>query len=168
MQTATQVPVEKYLGTTYDPDCEYLDGGLLERNVGEKGHSKVQKKLLVFWASHEAEWGVFVLQEWRLRLGPRHYRIPDVCIIAGPEPNEAVLSTPPFVCVEILSPEDRVSRMLKKVAAYLAFGVANVWVVDPQARQAFVYTSRGMHEVTDGVLRTENPKIEVPLNEIFD
>jgi hypothetical protein len=30
-----------------------------------------------------------------------------------------------------------------------------------------VYTSEGMHEPKDGVLRTENPEIVVPLAEVF-
>lgn len=168
MRMATPVSVEKYLRTTYDPDCEFVDGELLERNVGEKAHSKVQKRLLVFLARHEEEWGIFVLQEWRLRLGTRNFRIPDICIVAGPEPDEPVPTAPPLVCVEILSPEDRMARMLRKVTDYLRFGVSYVWVLDPQAKQAFVYTSQGMQEVMDGILRTANPAIEIPLSEIFN
>src|SRR5580704_13396023 len=74
MAVTTQVSVEEYLRTSYDPDCEYVDGEVLDRNVGEKGHSKVQKRLLVYIAQHEARWGVFALQEWRLKLAEGHYR----------------------------------------------------------------------------------------------
>ena len=42
MATATIVPVEEYLRTSYDPDMEYVDGALLERNVGERRHSRLQ------------------------------------------------------------------------------------------------------------------------------
>lgn len=168
MAIATQMSVEEYLRTSFDPDCEYVDGEVLERNVGEKGHSKVQWRLIVLFAKHQAEWGVFALQEWRFKVTDRHYRVPDFCIVAGPEPDEAVLNTRPLVCVEILSPEDRMSRMQKKVADYLAFGVRYVWVLDPQTKKATVYTELETHEVTDGVLRTENPAIEIPLSEIFD
>jgi Uma2 family endonuclease len=167
MAIATQMTVEEYLRTSFDPDCEYVDGEVLERNVGEKGHSKVQKRLIVLFAKHEAAWGVFTLQEWRFKVTDRHYRVPDFCIVAGPEPDEAVLNTRPLVCVEILSPEDRMSRMQKKVADYLKFGVRYVWVLDPQTREAFAYTVAGMHEVKD-VLRTENPNIEIPLSEVFE
>jgi hypothetical protein len=34
MAAATVVPVEEYLRTSYHPDMEYVDGSLLERNVG--------------------------------------------------------------------------------------------------------------------------------------
>ena len=98
----------------------------------------------------------------------RHYRVPDFCIVAGPEPDEAVLNTRPLLCVEILSPEDRMSRMHKKVADYLAFGVQYVWILDPRTKKATVCTEFETYEVTDGFLRTENPAIEIPLSQIFD
>jgi len=36
------VSVEEYLNTSYRPDCDYLEGELLERNVGEWDHSRLQ------------------------------------------------------------------------------------------------------------------------------
>jgi hypothetical protein len=38
----TAIPVEEYLRTTYHPDMEYVDGQLVERNVGERRHSRLQ------------------------------------------------------------------------------------------------------------------------------
>jgi Uma2 family endonuclease len=167
MATSTQIPVEEYLRTSYDPDCEYVDGEVLDRNVGEKTHSKVQKRLMILLGQREVELGIFVLQEWRMQTGQRRYRIPDFLVVAGPEPEEAVLSTPPLICVEILSPEDRMTRMQKKVAEYLAFGVRYVWVLDPASKEAYAYTASGFEKVAT-VLRTEDPAIEIPLNQIFD
>jgi len=167
MAISTQVTVEEYLRTSYEPDCEYVDGEVLDRNVGEKSHSKVQRRLLAFLMRREAALGIFALQEWRVRINDRHYRIPDVLIVAGPEPEEEVLSRPPLVAIEILSPEDRMSRMQKKITDYLAFGIRYVWVLDPQTRQAVAYTADGVENAI-GALRTENPAIEVPLAEIFD
>ena len=165
MATSTRVSVEEYLRTSYEPDCEYVDGEVLERNVGEKSHSKVQKRLTVLLAGREVELGIFVLQEWRMRTRESRYTIPDFVIVSGPEPDEKVLSTPPLVCVEILSPEDRMSRMQRKITEYLDFGVRYVWVLDPESKEAFVYTPHGVEKATE-VLRAEN--IEVPLAEIFD
>jgi Uma2 family endonuclease len=59
------------------------------------------------------------------------------------------------------------SRMQQKIDDYLAFGVRYVWVVDPQSRKAWSYTSEGSREVRDGMLRTENPEILVPLDAVF-
>ena len=35
MPVAVPVSLQEYLETSYRPDCDYLDGELLERNVGE-------------------------------------------------------------------------------------------------------------------------------------
>jgi Uma2 family endonuclease len=58
-------------------------------------------------------------------------------------------------------------RMQDRIDDYLTFGVRYVWVINPRTQRAFVYTTEGMHEPKDGVLRTENPEIVVPLTEVF-
>jgi Uma2 family endonuclease len=45
------------------------------------------------------------------------------------------------LCVEILSPGDRLSRLREKIAEYFARGVRMVWVVDPENRSVTVYRS---------------------------
>jgi len=42
MDTTVLVTEEEYLSTSYEPDCEYEDGVLIERNVGERDHSWLQ------------------------------------------------------------------------------------------------------------------------------
>jgi Uma2 family endonuclease len=169
MAIATQMTVEEYLRTSFRPDCEYVDGDVLERNLGEIDHTLVQKALLLYLASREKRLDVIILQEQRMRLGHKHYRVPDLMILQGSgNPTERIITRAPIVCIEILSPEDRVSRVQKRITDYLAFGVRYVWLLDPVKKQAFVYTEGENHEVTDGLLRTENPVIEIPLDQIFD
>ena len=44
------IPVSEYLNTSYRPDCDYKDGEVLERNVGEKPHGLLQASFtLSFW-----------------------------------------------------------------------------------------------------------------------
>jgi Uma2 family endonuclease len=168
MAVTTQVSVEEYLRTSYDPDCEYVCGEVLDRNVGELDHSWIQRALLLYVAAREKKLGVTILQEQRLQLNAKHYRVPDLMILAGGKPAEQIITRPPIVCIEVLSPEDRMSRMQKKIADYLAFGVRCVWVLDPKTKQAFSYTSEGIRQIQDGFLRTAEPVIEIPLSEIFD
>ena len=169
MAIATQMSVEEYLRTSFRPDCEFVDGDVLDRNLGEIDHGWVQRAVLFYFMSREKQLGIFIIQEQRLQINARHYRVPDLMILEGVgKPKEQIITRPPLVCIEVLSPEDRMSRMLKKVADYLAFGVRYVWVLDPQTKEAFAYTDLENHEVTDGVLRTENPAIEIPLAEIFE
>ena len=35
------VPLEEYLRTTYHPDCEWVDGEVKERNVGERSRAVI-------------------------------------------------------------------------------------------------------------------------------
>ena len=161
------VSVEEYLRTEYRPDCDYVDGVVVERAWGEKTHSKVQLEVLFYLEQRSRQWGIFVIQETRVQVSQTRFRVPDVCVYAGREPEEQVFTTPPFLCIEILSPEDRMSRMQSKIGDYLAFGVTYVWVIDPATRKAWAYTSDLIREVRDGVLRTESPDIAVPLAELF-
>ncbi len=113
--TTTHVPVEQYLNTTFRPDCDYLDGEILERNVGEWQHGKLQAILAGYFAAHRREWNLNASTEQRIRISHSRIRIPDVCVVVGPEPQEAVLTAPPFLCVELLSPGDRRSRVQERI-----------------------------------------------------
>jgi Uma2 family endonuclease len=158
--------VEEYLSTSYRPDCDYIDGAVLERNLGEYDHSRLQMSLAAYLFERERRWGVRVLPEQRVQVAQTRFRIPDVCIITGaPEP---ITRTPPLVCIEILSKDDRMEAMQDRIDDYLSFGVRYVWVIHPRTRRAYVHTSAGMHEAKDGIPQTENPAIEIPLATIFE
>lgn len=46
MAVVANVRLEEYLHTVYEPDCDYVDGVLEERNVGRNGHSATQSLLI--------------------------------------------------------------------------------------------------------------------------
>ena len=46
------VGLDDYLHTTYEPDCDYVEGVLEERNLGQKGHSDLQGKFWGWFFSH--------------------------------------------------------------------------------------------------------------------
>jgi Uma2 family endonuclease len=167
MKAVTLVPVEEYLRTTYRPDCDYVDGEVLERNVGEKDHSKLQGELFYYLRARSEQWGIHIFPEQRVQISKRRFRIPDLCIVAGPEPEDQIFCEPPLVCIEVLSRDDTLERMQEKIDDFLGLGVRYVWVINPRSRRAWVYTSDSSREVKDGVLRTEDPTITVPLSEIF-
>jgi Uma2 family endonuclease len=167
MRHGTAVPVSEYLSTDYTPDVDYVDGELLDRNLGERDHSQLQMRLSAYLFNRRTQWRIHVYPGQRVQISPTRYRVPDICVMIGSEPEEQIFTKPPFICIEILSPDDRMSRMQRKIDDFLNFGVAYVWVLDPELREARVYTSTAVREVKDGLLRTENPEIVVPLNEIF-
>jgi len=166
MSTATAVSLKEYLNTSYRPDCDYLDGELLERNVGEWDHSRLQMLLSQYLFSREKQWGIVVVPEQRVQVKARRFRVPDITVIAGDPPAGPIITKPPFLCIEILSPSDRLTEMQERIDDYISFGVRYVWLINPRTRQTYVYTSAGIREVRDGVLTTENPEIRVLLDEL--
>lgn len=166
MSTATAVSLNEYLNTSYRPDCDYLDGELLERNVGEWDHSRLQMLLSQYLFSREKQWGIIVVPEQRVQVKARRFRVPDITVIAGGVPVGPIVTQPPFLCIEILSPSDRLTEMQERIDDYLSFGVSYVWLINPRTRQAYVYTSGAIREVRDGVLTTDNPNIRVVLDEL--
>jgi len=56
--------------------------------------------------------------------------------------------------------------MQEKIDDYLAFGIPYVWVVNPRTRRGYMHTAEAAREARDGVLRTVDPAIELPLREL--
>ena len=149
MATSIMVPVEEYLRTSYQPDCDWVDGQVRERNMGEGPHSAVQKFFIVFFASREVELGVRVWPEHRVQVAATRFRVPDVCLTRGDEPMRRIIRTPPVLCIEILSPEDRMGAMQEKIDDYVTMGVNAVWVVDPWRRMAYQTDGRSLQPVSE-------------------
>ncbi len=160
VSTATFVSLSEYLETSYRPECEYLDGDVLERNVGEWDHSRLQMLLSRYLSNREAQWGILVAPEQRVQVRPTRFRVPDIAVLTGQAPTGGIVKEPPFLCIEILSPRDRVEEMQERIDDYLSFGVRYVWLIHPRTRRAFVYTVEGVAEVKDGVLRTRSLRSE--------
>ena len=165
MATSSLVSVREYLSTSYRPDCDYVDGVVVERNLGEYDHARLQSEVLFYFHARRKEWGIRVVPEQRVQVSPTRFRVPDVCVVLG-EPVEQIFKTPPFICIEILSKDDRLSDMQERVGDFLNFGVRYVWVIDPRTRKAWRCTMGGISEVSE--LRTEDPEIVVPLDALFD
>jgi Uma2 family endonuclease len=167
MAASTQISVEEYLKTVYRPDCDYVDGVVEERNLGERDHSWIQGKLVTFFMSRFRDTGIAAIPEWRFQLRPTRFRVPDVVLTRG-KPEEQILTKPPLLCIEILSPADTISRTNARVQDYLEFGVPVVWVIDPQERKVWIYRPNGMEEAVGEVVKLDGTSIEVPFSEIFD
>lgn len=134
MATATRIPIEQYLRTSYEPDAEFVRGEIEERNVGEYDHSTVQREILFWFYRHDKEWQIRSLVEQRTRLDSDTVRVPDVSVWLRSAPVDPVFSHPQLIVVEVLSPEDRQSRMQAGIEDFRRFGVPHFWVVDPAKR----------------------------------
>lgn len=162
-----KISVEEYLATVFRPDCDYVDGEVLERNFGERDHSYVQAALGSYLFTRRKTRNIAVFTGQRIQVSRNRFRIPDVCVVLGGT-KEKIFITPPFLCVEILSPEDRMSRVWERIHDFFEMGVPNIWVIDPETRVAHIASRTGdLHRVQDA-LRTTEPVLEVPLAEIFE
>jgi len=162
-----KVSVAEYLATSYRPDCDYVDGVVEERNLGEKEHAILQRALIILFASKRNEWKVEVYPELRVQVSPTRFRVPDITVTAAGLAWERILRTPALLFVEILSPEDTMARVRQRVDDYLNFGTEHIWIVDPELRNAYVATSRGFEEPADGLLAIPGTGIRVVLSELF-
>jgi Uma2 family endonuclease len=168
MATApTLLSIEKYLRTSYKPDVDFVDGEIEERNVGKYEHGKIQSLIATLFTVHEDDWQTDAVVEQRIRVSPSRVRVCDVAILHADAPHEEVTSTPPLICIEILSPEDRLSRAQLVLADYLAMGVINLWLIDPVRRVAYTFDATGLHAADNTRLTVANTAIAVDLSAFF-
>lgn len=164
---ATLVPLEEYLETSYRPDRDWIDGELRERNVGEKPHARIQRYLCFIFQGKQDAWGVEAFPEQRVQTSSEHYRIADVCVTALGESDDAIVRTPPLLCVEILSRDDRMTEMQERVDDYFAMGTRTVWLIDPRRRKAFIADARGTMQPAADELAVPGTAIRISVEALF-
>ncbi|HTA46598.1 MAG TPA: Uma2 family endonuclease [Bryobacteraceae bacterium] len=158
---AVPISIERYLSTSWEPECEYVDGRVADTHVGEPDHSHLMGHMAMLLG--EPGLRPYIMPTTQVR-APR-FRVPDVLGLRE-KPSGRFLRTPPYDVVEVLSTEDRASEFEEKIDDYLDFGVDNVWVIDPRRQRMKVCTREGrrfcreISEPTDGA-------ISIPLTEIF-
>jgi Uma2 family endonuclease len=163
MSVETVISVEEYLDSSYDPDVEYVDGVLVERNVGDLPHSLVQSNIMYHLTRKYPH--IYVLPELRSQTRSTRYRLPDVSVLLTLPQTDYLLEAA-FLAVEILSKRDSMSSMIEKLDEYSQKGIANIWLFDPRLEKMFTYRSHVLQEVQD-LIATDDPRLELTREEIF-
>jgi Uma2 family endonuclease len=166
--TTRMMSMEEYLRTSFEPDADFVDGVIEERNLGEWDHAGLQGILIRILAAHEDDWGVFVSPELRVRVSATRVRIPDVCVTDARNKMERVPTKPPLLCIEVKSPEDRLPRMFKRIGDFHRMGVGQAWVFDPETQKVWVSTAEGVTEWGGGLLKVAGTGIELDPEEAFE
>ncbi len=137
-------------------------GRIIPRAMTQSPHSNIQTFLAYRFYVIALPLGYrpWVEQHLLTKRDPPRYRVPDVCLTFG-KPDERIFTAPPFLCVEILSPEDAAVDLRIKVNEYLRFGVLYVWVIDPESLTGEVYTNEGIVRVDDGVFRAGQFEVDI-------
>ena len=160
--TAQLVSVDEYLHSSFEYDAEYVEGRIVYRPLPQMTHSDMQGNLYAALREECRPTGHRVWLELRVRTKrePSRFRIPDLCVTFG-KPNEEVLTAPPFLCVEILSPDDSAVELRIKIDEYLTFGVAYVWVIDPVSNSGEIYTRDRVERISDGQFRAGEISVDL-------
>jgi Uma2 family endonuclease len=167
MGVGTLISAEEYLRTSYHPDCHYVDGEVIERNAGQKNHSYAQTRIAAWFVQRIETLRLEPFTELRAQVRPHRFRVPDVLVSGMPSPEEQVFTSPPYLCIEIMSPDDTIGSLQDVLDDYLAFGVPNVWVIDPWKHRGWAISAAGWATATDGVMRTSDGLVDMPLAEVL-
>src|SRR5690348_10970093 len=124
----TLVSVEEYLATTYKPACEYIDGVLHQKPMPTWLHGLIQTRLAALINYNFRRF--LAASEITVRVRPGKYLVPDVIAQGRDHIQESYPTEPVHLCVEILSPDDRISEIFAKCEDYHAWGVETAWIVD--------------------------------------
>lgn len=134
--------IEDYLTSSFSPDVDYVDGALVERNVGTPDHSALQNILIGHFITLEKQYRIAVRPECRTRVQERRYRVPDVAVLLRPfRQTDRFIIDPPAIIIEILSPDDRMTDVLRRFRDYDKFGVRYIVQMDPEDRTIFQFVN---------------------------
>jgi Uma2 family endonuclease len=161
------VSVEEYLASDPEPDVDYVDGVLEERNLGEADHADLQGELTTIFRTRRGEWGIKTFPELRVQVAPTRYRIPDVCVMPKSWERTQIVREAPLLCLEVKSPSYTLKREMTRAQDYLRMGVAEVWIFDPESRKAYVLRGDEVTEQRDGVLKLAGTAIELDIATLF-
>lgn len=162
-----RISLSEYLNTSFSPDRDFLDGEVVERNAGQRKHSYAQIEIGAWFVARKKELGLQALTELRLQVTPTRVRIPDIVVAQTPLPDEEVFAEPPYLCIEIMSPDDTMASLQDRLDDYLAFGVPNVWVVDPWKFRGWQITAEGWTVMSDRIMRTTDARLALPLADVL-
>jgi Uma2 family endonuclease len=158
--------------------CELIDGVLVEKAVGDR-----ESLLAQYLGRRIGEvvdaggLGVILGEAGFFRLGGKQLRAPDVSFtpwsaFAGHEiPEDAYWSVAPALAIEVLSPDNRVAEIDRKIDEFFAAGTKLFWVIDPRAKTAKVYTSPNRFKDLDESDTLDGGKVlpdfKLPLARLF-
>jgi len=134
---AEKLTLEQFRATYAEckPYYELLDGEAFQKAVPTDPHSSLQLVLCFLLK----ELGFKPRPELTLAISEKWEPVPDVCCLLGPADEEPYPTRPIPVAIEILSPDDRFTRVIKKCRRYAEWGIADILVFDPIGREAWFW-----------------------------
>ena len=160
-------------------DVELLRGELIRMPPPQRKHMQICRRLLKLLEAALERWKrsnpdgrigeVEIEMGYLVSTDPRSWLQPDVSLTHPDQPGERYYEGAPLMVFEVVSEYDTATRLDKKVAVYLAHGPAEVWVIYPELRHAWVYRGAGLTTTreTEAIHSDLLPGIEIRLDEIL-
>jgi len=116
------------------PYFELLDGEAVQKAVPTQLHSIMQ--FILGWMLKDL--GFKPRPELTMAIDQSWQPTPDVCGILGPV-EDPYPTQPVAVAIEVLSPDDRFTRVIQKCRKYAEWGIQDILVFDPVGRDAWYW-----------------------------
>lgn len=173
------ITAEQFAEMSFDGLCELVRGEIVEMTRPDQSHGNVCNEI------------AFALTGWARRIGsgrvttndsgilterdPDTLRGADVAFFAMSQLTDGKLprgqtSLVPILCAEVLSPSNSWTEMRRKIDEYLAVGVREVWIVDPDARTVEAFRQDAppvLHRQPMILTSRELPEFSVLVAELF-
>lgn len=128
------------------PATEYIEGEIIQKPMPKGKHSRIQAKLTnaINLIAEEKKIAI-AFPELRCTFGDKSI-VPDIVVLTynripkdedGDIANE--IKTYPDWMIEILSPQQSQSQLVKKILRCLDSGCQLSWLIDPEEKTVFVY-----------------------------
>src|SRR5271170_8056802 len=133
MLAKTQIGVEEYLALALPdrPEPDYVHGEVVERALPTPIHARIQILLGILFAPFRKQERLDLLSELRVRIEPDLFRVIDFAVYRDRRPEGRYATTPAFIAIEIVSPDDNYNNLTQRLEDYRRWGVPHVWLVDP-------------------------------------
>ena len=161
------------------PDhIELLKGELIRVPPAQKAHNITCKRLFkgldaavdsLRQANPGVRFGDVYMEMGYLFPGtPASWLQPDVSLTHPDQPGDRYFTGAPLIAFEVVSESDTAPNLNSKVSQYLAHGAAEVWLIYPEQREAWVYDGSAaarseVRSIHTGLL----PGIDISFEQIF-
>lgn len=134
----TRMSYDDYLALPEHVRAEWVDGEVVVTPSASYGHQRISQRLSRIL--QDSLPGLFPVEAVTLFLPGNRERIPDLLVLDR-EPDTPHIHFAPLLVVEILSRSTRSEDTVRKSGDYLAGGIGQYWIVDPDNRCIEVFAN---------------------------
>ncbi|GFE67629.1 Uma2 family endonuclease [Chroococcus sp. FPU101] len=161
------------------PASEYINGEIIQKPMPQGKHSRLQGKLVTnINAKTEIPKIAYAFPELRCTFGGRSI-VPDVTVFVwdripvDEEGNiENTFRTYPYWTIEILSPDQSITKVIRNILHCLEYGTRLGWLIDPEQKSVITFPAQQQPQFLDSpeqVLPVLDliPDLEITINDLF-